>query len=535
MRTSFGWVMVSVFGAGAAIFACGDPAATCADLKNCDAPGDGGSDVTQTDSPNQPDSPPTTDGGSDGDSDIADAPPDTAPPGCDVAKDPKDSPPCVADKFGLFVDASKPAGGTGTKASPFNTIGAAIAASATATQKRIYVCAGAYAEKVALAAANDGVNVYGGWACADWSYATTNTVTVKPATGTALEVKSLTTGTTIEDIAFASNDATVAGSSSIAAFVSTSQNITLRRVALTAGKGVAGASGSPATNYSGATSPSGSVPTGGTGGAGGLAVCTVGTSNGGKGGDGVAGATGNGGTGAWNPTGTTVAGRDGNGGLGGPTACATNAFPGADASQVAAAPGSAKLGTLNAAGWTPEPGAKGNTGNPGQGGGGGGGKTSPVTGGAGGGAGGCGGAGGGQGGGGGASIALLSFNAFVKVEASTLTASDAGKGGDGALGQGGQGGGDGALASCSGAMAGNGSGGGGGGGGAGGVSAAIGYVGTAPTADGASTLAASATAAPAGNGKAGGSGGTNALSTAPGGLPGGNGVPGVNTPTKDLS
>jgi hypothetical protein len=51
-----------------------------------------------------------------------------APPNCNTAQDISPQAACVTESNGLFVNGSAPAGGTGTKAAPFNTIGAAVSA-----------------------------------------------------------------------------------------------------------------------------------------------------------------------------------------------------------------------------------------------------------------------------------------------------------------------------------------------------------------------------------------------------------------------
>jgi hypothetical protein len=456
--------------------------------------------------------------------DAADGATDAGSP-CD-AKEPKDVAACVADEYGFFVDANGSAEGGGSKANPFKTINAAIAAT-TGARSRVYVCSGTYAEKVVLTAIHDGVSIYGGWSCADWSYSKSNAVTVAPATGTALEIKGLAAGTTIADIAFTSADAASAGGSSVAAFVASCPGpIAFRRVSLRAGKGVAGANGTTGSNWTG-TPEAGKAADNNIGGGGGSNTCSNGSwSRGGVGATATLSDTEfQGGTGAWSPAGATQTGYDGAGGTGGVNGCTASPRPGANGAPTSAANGAARWGTLSQAGWTPASGDPGGDGRPGQGGGGGGDKVrlSSVTlvGGGGGGAGGCGGAGGSGGAGGGSSFALLSFNSNVTLVACALTASDAGGGGAGGDGQAGQPGGGHASGGgyCAGENGGVGAGGGGGGGGAGGVSAAIGFVGTPPVMDGASTPSESGTRASPGEG--GGGGGDSADGGTSGGDAGG--------------
>lgn len=63
--------------------------------------------------------------------------------------------------YGVFVVANAAAGGDGTRARPFATIGAGIE-SATTTGKRVYVCEGTYRESLAIV---DGVSMVGGFDC----------------------------------------------------------------------------------------------------------------------------------------------------------------------------------------------------------------------------------------------------------------------------------------------------------------------------------------------------------------------------------
>ncbi len=78
------------------------------------------------------------------DRDAADSAADNAvdtPPGCSPSADPKDSPACVADSVGVFVDATNGKdSNAGTKEAPMQTIAAALGK--TGALKRLYVCEG---------------------------------------------------------------------------------------------------------------------------------------------------------------------------------------------------------------------------------------------------------------------------------------------------------------------------------------------------------------------------------------------------------
>ncbi len=415
------------------------------------------------------------DGGTDGGGDVTvDAGPD-APPGCELTKDPKDSAACVDDAVGIFVDGTNgDDGNAGTKLEPVKTIGAALKLT-SAQQARVYVCEGTYAEDVVVDASHDGVSIYGGWRCADWSYSGT-----KPIVGAgtmALKLDGLTKAVTIEDMDWKSADATADGGSSIAAFVNGCANVTLVRDTLEAGKGKAGAAGTLTNfNYPDQATLNGKDASGMTGGPANAVKCPAGdTTTGGKGGD-------NGSTG---DPGLPSLGA----GQGGTLAACGSGGSGSDGAPASKGPdGSAPsgLGSLSSQGWASMAGGAAKAGGPGQGGGGG--LGFGGGGGGGGGAGGCGGAGGPGGGGGGASVALVVLSSTVTVTASALQAATAGAGGTGAAGQPGETTfgfhGNGTGAGCQGGNGGTGGNGGAGGGGAGGISVGVLWKGTAaPTLD----------------------------------------------------
>jgi hypothetical protein len=104
---------------------------------------------------------------------------------------------------GIFVSPSGNDSSPGTMAAPVKTIGHALDLAKNAPSHRVNACAGTYGEQVTLDAAHDGIGLYGGFWCTDWSYAPTNVAKVAPTTqGYALTLTSLTTGTTIADVEF---------------------------------------------------------------------------------------------------------------------------------------------------------------------------------------------------------------------------------------------------------------------------------------------------------------------------------------------
>jgi len=438
-------------------------------------------------------------------SEAGDGPP---PLSCDTSKDPKDAPGCLDDRVGVFVSPTGNDTNPGTKALPFQTIGKALSSVGALT--RVYVCEGTYSEDVAMTPPVDGISLYGGFKCSDWTY-TGN----KPTVGKgqiALKITGTTKPISIEDIMFKAADGGGANTSSIAALVAgATAPVTFTRVNLTAGVGTPGSDGAAGSNYNAglaASDPSiaGHNASGNAGG--GLQTCanlctdsqTTNPSNGGQGGaGGGAPSSGSGGAPALGGGTAGTAGQAcngaGSGGDGNPSPTT-----GADATTPAA------LGTLSDTGWAPGTSASGKNGAPGQGGGGG---AGTAQGGGGGGAcGGCGGGGGTGAGGGGASIALAVVSTPVTVNASELHAGDAGNGGKGGAGQDGQlGGAHGNGGGCSGGAGGKGSAGGTGAGGVGGISVGVLYKGSAPTID--PTTTTGTTVGKAGTKGVGGKAGTN--------------------------
>ncbi len=427
------------------------------------------------------------------------------PPNCDLAKDIVDSPACIDNGIGVFVDGK---GGDdtnlGTKAKPFKTISHAL--DKVGGKPRIYICEGSYAEEVTITQQN-AASLAGGLACADWSYSGKRPIIGK--SNVTLVVDSVTKPLVISDLQFESADAVNPGDSSITAFVKNSSDVTFRRVKLTAGKGHDGATGTTKPNWSAVPQSDPTIAghnangaNGGTSHACMLCVDTV-DSTGGKGGGGGL---------------TPLAGDDGkpnlngkapNDGVGGAAGCKAG-DNGAVAADAVQADGAKTIGTLDATGWTPGSGVNGKNGGPGQGGGGGGGAGTLAGGGGGGGGacGGCGGGGGVAGSGGGASVALGIFASKVTLVTSELISNTAGKGGNGAPAQAGQNGGFGGqpgAGACAGGNGGVGGAGGSGGGGAGGVAAGVLFQGTKPTLDDATKNKITVASATAGKGTGGGS------------------------------
>lgn len=405
-----------------------------------------------------------------------------APPGCDLSKDPKDSPACVDDSVGIFLSVNGSDSNTGTKSSPVATLNKAVSLGAQNKRPRIYACAGNYA----AGTIDQSISVYGGFDCTSWAYAAATTKLSGPMN--ALRIANTAAQLNVQDLTLEATTGSAAGDSSIACFVGQNVTVTFARVTFTAQDGVAGAVGK--TN----TTPLGQAQKGnnanGTAGGGKLdCTCPDGTSTGGAGGQAD---TGSGNNGA--PSYDGGAPFDGKGGTGGGGVCISGFVgdPGANGPNGIDGPKVTALGQLTTIGWTPSAGPDASTGQRGQGGGGGGARTN--GGGGGGGCGGCGGDKGGGGGGGGASVSLAVFNATVSLVNSSMQSGKAGDGGGGGTGQTAQTGGNPGIdqnaVGCSGGQGGNGGKGGNGAGGAGGISVGILWKGsTAPTMDTATTAA----------------------------------------------
>jgi hypothetical protein len=368
--------------------------------------------------------------------------------------------------------------GNGTRAKPYATIGRAIE-EASASERRVYACAdsGAYQERVAVDGSADGLELFGGFSCDDWTYSEAAKSRVTSPSTLALHVDHVA-GLRIEDFDFEAADASEPGESSVGAFVVGSTDILMRRVRLEAGAGMNAESGATVDfTFPDRTELDGNQPTGSnseTGGAEKLySTCPgSGVTSGAIGGSATAGGQ-DGGSGA-----PDYSGPGGEGGDAGVLNCGAGGTGknGGDAPTQPASLGASILGSLTLVGWTAVAGVDGAPGLPGQGGGGG--ASSATRGGGGGGAGGCGGAGGTAGKGGGGSISLIVLQGQIRLADSELVAHDAGAGGDGAPGQAGQtpggfGANGGGLGACPGGAGGGGGRGGAGGGGAGGISVGI--------------------------------------------------------------
>ena len=458
------------------------------------------------------------------------------PPVCNPAADPKDSPACVVDAEGIFVDANGSDASPGTSTQPVKTIGTGISL-AQGSRGRVYVCAGSYSEAVALTTS---VSIYGGFACGTYAYTGVLPVVTAPGGSQALTVTGAS-NVTIEDMQWVSPDATGTdgnggGMSSIAASLANDPGLTVKRCAFQAGAGAAAVNGSTTGDTYAASAPGGLAGTATGGGADVAQTCTngSGTTDSGKGGGPSSGGS-NGTMGTSDPAISPAYPDDGNhDGAKGTNCGSGSAHAGSYGLAGTAGLAATTAGKLAATGWMPSAGGIGVAGGVGQGGGGG--ASTDATGGGGSGSpGGCGGDGGKGGAGGGASIGLVVYQSTVSLSSSTLVVTTGGAGGSGSKGGTGQsvsGGGSGAGLACQGGAGGYGGSGGGGAGGTGGISVGIAWTGTAPTLDGTLTPTAPALAgvtlpSSAAAGGGGGAGGDAVATMARGGQTGATGAAGV--------
>ncbi|WP_437781596.1 hypothetical protein [Sorangium sp. So ce1097] len=411
-------------------------------------------------------------------------------PTCEA--DPTEDASTVRDECAVFASATAEAGGDGTKAKPYASLGEAVA---KAGNKRVLACAsGAFAESVRIEA---GVEVIGGFDCeAEWRWSEEARSAIEgPAGAVALTMTEGASGAKVRSFAIRAASAIEPGGSSIGVAVADVE-AELAQVDVTAGDGMDGANGETPTEapQAGASAPDTEetrpsnacgLPAAVRGGDPGVTTCEDGETHGGAGGlGGIPGMS----------DGNGQPGEDGaplpdpnpnNKGLGGigQTDAAGECDVGANGkSGDAGGAGEAGSDTmLTLAGITGGDGGGGRTGTRGQGGGAGGGAKAglfcragansvegPGASGGGGGAGGCGGKGGGGGKAGGSSVGIVSLGTKLVLTDVTVAVGKAGKGGDGASGRGGAIGGSGAAGGTASGLAGSKAGCRGGDGGAGG-------------------------------------------------------------------
>lgn len=347
----------------------------------------------------------------------------------------------LTEKFGYFVTEKGNDDDDGSRAKPFATIAKAMS-KAKIDGKRIYVCAGTYAEALTL---EDGVSMIGGYDCSrsEWANGTSNSRVVAPSSP-AMRAKDIVSKTRFEAFDVIAPNATEPSESSIGLMAENATALVVVSTKIIAGRGAHGAHGVegiqlvPQGSFDGPNGVHEAVATAAELGSAGIpGVCDNVPSHRG----GVGGRGGSGGLMHFRAT----------GGIGGCSlevkvnATAGEAKAGSDGvAGKAGASASAGL-VFTASGYQPADGAPGEDGAGGEGGAGGFGvlpsgaiycdsQTYRGRGGGAGGAGGCPGLAGSAGKGGGASVAVLLVESPVTFEKSELESADGGNGGQGTFG-----------------------------------------------------------------------------------------------------
>ena len=130
-----------------------------------------------------------------------------AVPDCDPRWSPVEESCVIDEQHGVFVSPlGSDTDGNGSREAPFATVARGVA-SAIANSRRVYACAdeGAYTESVSIDHA-DGLELYGGFSCADWSYDTQLKSVVASGSTRALHVSEVS-GLRFEDFWFEAVDA----------------------------------------------------------------------------------------------------------------------------------------------------------------------------------------------------------------------------------------------------------------------------------------------------------------------------------------
>lgn len=146
----------------------------------------------------------------------------------------------LTETYGIFVSLAGSLDGDGTREAPLSTIGAGIA-KAKQDGKRVYVCKGTYKEAVEL---KSKVSVFGGYSCTTkWERKEGEYSRVESPTSPAVWAKDITDLTTFSGFDVVSPDGSSANVSSIGLIAENAGKLVIAAAKITAGQGVAGASG----------------------------------------------------------------------------------------------------------------------------------------------------------------------------------------------------------------------------------------------------------------------------------------------------
>lgn len=169
------------------------------------------------------------------------APPDRPepPPALEGTPTPSD----LDESLGVFVVSGASANGDGTRAHPFGTIAQAVAAAKPAG-KRVYVCAGTYAEAVVI---EDGISMVGGLDCSTPTWAIGNGRSrIDAPQSPAVTAKGVTRPTRFERFEVTAPDATEPSGTSIGLRAEGSPALTIASSRIAAGNGAKGEDGAAA-------------------------------------------------------------------------------------------------------------------------------------------------------------------------------------------------------------------------------------------------------------------------------------------------
>src|SRR5262249_5140470 len=137
--------------------------------------------------------------------------------------------------------------GDGSKQQPYRTLKVGLQTTAGGT-KRVYACddGTGYSEQVVINTPSlDGVRLFGGFACDDWTYSTTPRASGRSPPTNALPASNLATGLVVQDFAFRAAGGTGAGKSSVAVLVTASHGVSFSRVTIVGSGGTDGAAAGP--------------------------------------------------------------------------------------------------------------------------------------------------------------------------------------------------------------------------------------------------------------------------------------------------
>ncbi len=171
------------------------------------------------------------------------APPPPPPPDCNGDALPTENTCTIHEAYGVFVSPGGSDTDPGTRAKPVRTLTVALQGAAV-SGRRVYACAGTYAENVVFA---EGLSVFGNLKCqgANWEL-TTERAKIAPlasADGIATRAKNIVKPTRIDSVEIVGANATTDGGSSIGLVAESSPGLVFANTRIVAGAAKAGTSG----------------------------------------------------------------------------------------------------------------------------------------------------------------------------------------------------------------------------------------------------------------------------------------------------